>query len=147
MYDTYLTIMGRVITEPRCTQTAGGELMKFRVACNSRKMDKESGQWSDGRTLYVAVSCWGKVAIGCEHVIKKGSVIVAHGRIHTDEFVGNDGGKRSDLAMDANNIGLDLSYLPSAPRPVEPVPQVPDTDPWSAVAVPESDVREPSPAF
>ncbi len=116
MYDTYLTIMGRVISEPRATQTSGGELLSFRVACNSRRLDRQSGEWTDGHTLFVAVSCWRRVAVNAQQILRRGSVIIAHGKVYTDEFVGSDGIKRSQLAMVAGNLGLDLSYSPSAGR-------------------------------
>lgn len=127
MYDTYLTIMGRVISEPRATQTGGGELLSFRVACNSRRLDRQSGEWTDGNTLFVAVSCWRRLAVNAQPVIGRGSLVIAHGRIHTDEYVGTDGVKRSQLAMDANNLGLDLSYSPADGRAEEDRQDAPGT--------------------
>lgn len=135
MYETYSTISGRVLTEPRITQTpAHGDVVSLRVACNSRKLDRTTGAWSDGATLYLTIVCWRRLAEVVAQTVRRGSLIIAHGQLRTNEYLGGDGGKRSDLEMTAVSLGLDLAHRqPDAPvaaagspeaRPTEVTPTV-----------------------
>ncbi|WAC55027.1 single-stranded DNA-binding protein [Gordonia sp. SL306] len=125
MYETYTTIIGTVVSEPRRRQTTTGEeVISFRVACNSRRIDKRSQEWIDGPTLYLTVSCWRRLLAGVGLAVAKGRPVIAHGQIKTNEYVTADGEKRSDLEMTANAVGLDLSRCvvtyqgtPGADRP------------------------------
>lgn len=124
MFETYTTITGRVISEPRRHRTSGhGEVLSMRVACNSRRRDRETGQWSDGPSLYLTVVCWRRLAASAAEVVQRGSLIIAHGQLRTDEYVAADGGKRSGLEMTAVSLGLDLAQSrPAATESGEPEP-------------------------
>ncbi|AZG43956.1 single-stranded DNA-binding protein [Gordonia insulae] len=110
MYETYTTVIGTVVSEPRRRETAAGEeVISFRVACNSRRIDKRSQEWIDGPTLYLTVSCWRRLLTGVGLAIAKGRPVIAHGQIKTNEYVSGDGERRADLEMTATAVGLDLS--------------------------------------
>ncbi|ORM37080.1 single-stranded DNA-binding protein [Williamsia sp. 1135] len=110
MYETYTTVIGTVISQPRRRQTAAGEgVFSFRMACNSRRLDKRNGEWVDGPTLYLTVSCWRKLIDGVASVVAKGRPVIAHGQIKTNEYVADNGERRADLEMTATTVGLDLS--------------------------------------
>ncbi|MGV9794440.1 single-stranded DNA-binding protein [Gordonia sp. NPDC003422] len=126
MYETYTTVIGTVVSEPRRRQTTTGEdVISFRVACTSRRVDKQTQEWVDGPTLYLTVSCWRRLLAGVGQAIAKGRPIIAHGQIKTNEFEAADGSRRSDLEMTAVSVGLDLSRcvveyrgVAAHPRPV-----------------------------
>ncbi|GAB18039.1 single-stranded DNA-binding protein [Gordonia effusa NBRC 100432] len=110
MFETYTTVIGTVISDPRRRRTvAGEEVISFRVACNSRRHDKQNNVWSDGPTLYLTISCWRRLIAGVGLAIAKGRPVIAHGQIKTNEYVASDGTKRQDLEMSAASVGLDLS--------------------------------------
>ena len=110
MFETYTTVIGTVVSEPRRRQTTTGEdVISFRVACTSRRIDKRSGEWVDGPTLYLTVSCWRRLLAGVGLAIAKGRPVMAHGQIKTIEYRTADGSRRSDLEMTAVAVGLDLS--------------------------------------
>ncbi|UAK38684.1 single-stranded DNA-binding protein [Gordonia bronchialis] len=110
MFETYTTIIGTVVSEPKRRQTSTGEdVISFRVACNSRRIDKRTGEWTDGPALYLTVSCWRRLLVGVAEAIAKGRPIIAHGQIKTNEYPMPDGSRRNDLEMTAVSVGLDLS--------------------------------------
>ncbi|MFZ2509464.1 MAG: single-stranded DNA-binding protein [Gordonia sp. (in: high G+C Gram-positive bacteria)] len=121
MYETYSTISGRVITDPRLSQTpAHGDVVSLRVACHSRKQDRTTGEWSDGATLYLTVVCWRRLATVVAQTVRRGSLLIAHGQLRTNEYTGGDGNKRSDLEMTAVSLGLDLAHpQPGAPLGID----------------------------
>ena len=58
MFETPITVVGRIITDSRRRVVAGQEVISFRVASNSRRRTAE-GTWEPGQTLYITVNCWG----------------------------------------------------------------------------------------
>ena len=97
MYETFTTVIGTVVSEPRRRQTTTGEdVISFRVASNSRRIDKRTGEWVDGPTLYLTISCWRRLLAGVGLAVAKGRPIIAHGQIKTNEYPMPDGSRRSD---------------------------------------------------
>ena len=59
MFDTYLTVIGNVVSPPRMRLTKSGHsVTNFRVASTSRRFDSEKGTYVDNSTLFVNVTCW-----------------------------------------------------------------------------------------
>ena len=53
MFDTYVTIVGNVLTAPewRRTTQSGTLVANFKVASTARRLDRDSGRWVDGNEL------------------------------------------------------------------------------------------------
>jgi single-strand DNA-binding protein len=77
MNDTYMTIVGNVVDDPRQRNTnAGHAVTNFRVASTSRRFDRESGQYVDNSTLFVNVTCWRALAENAGISLKKGQPVI-----------------------------------------------------------------------
>ncbi|WP_305095295.1 single-stranded DNA-binding protein [Prescottella sp. R16] len=110
MYETHAAVVGTVITDPVKRETlTGEEVLSFRMASNIRRRDRESGEWVDGGTLYLTVSCWRRLVSGVAASLMKGDPIIAYGELRTNEYVTRDGEARSGLEMRAAAVGPDLS--------------------------------------
>ena len=84
----------------------GGAVSKFRLACTPRIRTK--GEWGDGNTTWIDVSCFRGLA---EHVaasVRKGDPVVVIGRLRTNVW-DQDGQSRSRLVVEAETIGHDLN--------------------------------------
>jgi single-strand DNA-binding protein len=129
MFETPLTVVGRIITDPRRRRVADQDLISFRVASNSRRRDAD-GNWEPGNTLYITVNCWGKLVTGVGAALGKGAAVIAVGHVYTSEYEDRDGVRRSSLEMRATSVGPDvskaivqiLSSVSSAGKDTEPVP-------------------------
>ena len=108
MFETSITVVGRIITDFRRRVVAGQEVISFRVASNSRRRTTD-GTWEPGHTLYITVNCWGKLVTGVGAGLYKGAPIIAVGTVHTSEYEDRDGVKRSSLEMRATAVGPDLA--------------------------------------
>lgn len=109
MRETYLTVAGNIITDPKLRTTAeGNRVVNFRVASTERRLDKEEGQWVDGETLYLNVSCWRRLADGVITSLSKGDPVVVTGRVFTRGYE-VDGQPRTAVELIANAAGPDLS--------------------------------------
>ncbi|WP_330253008.1 single-stranded DNA-binding protein [Nocardia sp. NBC_00565] len=110
MYEAMATVIGNVVTHPvRRDLTNGEQVVTFRMASNSRRFDVATGEWVDGGTLYLTVSCWRRLVLGVEASVRRGDPIIAHGQLRSHEYRSKDGVERRDLEMRATAIGPDLS--------------------------------------
>ena len=59
MFETPITVVGTIVTDPILRRVGDQEVVKFRVASNSRRRTAD-GNWEPGNSLFVTVNCWGK---------------------------------------------------------------------------------------
>ncbi|MDG4764353.1 single-stranded DNA-binding protein [Solwaraspora sp. WMMD406] len=111
MFDTYVTIVGNVLTAPewrRTTQT-NTLVANFKVASTARRLDRENNRWVDGNSLRVRVNCWRKLAEGVASSIMLGDPVVVVGRLYTRDWVDGEGNNRIQYEMEAVAVGHDLA--------------------------------------
>jgi single-strand DNA-binding protein len=108
MFETPLTVVGNIVNDPIKRTVGDQEVMKFRVASNSRRRTTD-GKWEPGNSLFVTVNCWGRLVSGVGASLAKGSPVIVTGHVHTSEYEDRDGIRRSTLEMRANSVGPDLS--------------------------------------
>jgi single-strand DNA-binding protein len=108
MFETPLTVVGNIVNDPIRRTVGQQEVMKFRVASNSRRRTAD-GNWEHGNSLFVSVNCWGKLVTGVGASLGKGSAVIVVGHVHTSEYEDKDGIRRSSLEMRATSVGPDLS--------------------------------------
>lgn len=110
MYEAQCAVVGTVITNPIKRSTAtGDEVLSFRMASNARRQDRSTGEWTDGGTLYLTVTCWRRLVKGVAASLMKGDPIIAYGQLRTNEYTNRDGVDRADLEMRASAVGPDLA--------------------------------------
>ncbi len=111
MFETQLTIIGNLLAAPewRRTTTSGQLAASFRVASTSRRWDKANGEWVDGQSLRVRVTCWRRLAEGVVQSLTTGDPVVVTGRLYTRDWIDDNGVRRVLYEMDAVAVGHDLS--------------------------------------
>ena len=108
MFETPLTVVGNIVNDPKRRRVGDQEVMKFRIASNSRRRAAD-GTWEAGNSLFVTVNCWGRLVSGVGASLGKGSPVIVAGHVHTSEYEDRDGIRRSTLEMRASSVGPDLS--------------------------------------
>ncbi|MCH9667733.1 MAG: single-stranded DNA-binding protein [Actinomycetia bacterium] len=108
MFETPITVVGTIITNPERRWVGDQELFKFRVASNSRRRTPE-GNWESGNTLYATVNCWGRLVTGVGAGLGKGDAVIVVGNVYTSEYEDRDGNRRSSLEIRATSVGPDLA--------------------------------------
>ena len=109
MKETDVTVVGNVVNPPQRSRTASGaSVTNFRVASTSRRFDRETQEWTDNRTLFVDVECWGELGGNVSHTLSKGDPVIVHGQLYTREWE-SENGPRSRPQMRAEAVGPDLS--------------------------------------
>jgi single-strand DNA-binding protein len=131
MFETPFTVVGNIVNDPIRRTVGDQQVMKFRVASNSRRRGAD-GKWEAGNSLFVTVNCWGRLVSGVGASLGKGSAVIVVGHVHTSEYEDRDGIKRSTLEMRATAVGPDLSrciarvekMVSTGPEPeVDPTPE------------------------
>ncbi|MFZ4373415.1 MAG: single-stranded DNA-binding protein [Mycobacterium sp.] len=110
MFETPITVVGRIVTDPRRRVVGDQEVISFRVASNSRRRTGE-GTWEPGNSLFITVNCWGRLVTGVGAGLYKGAAVIAVGTAHTSEYEDREGVKRASLEMRATAVGPDLARV------------------------------------
>jgi len=108
MFETPLTVVGNIVSDPIRRRVGDQEVIKFRVASNSRRRVAD-GTWEPGNSLFVTVSCWGRLVTGVGAALGKGDPVIVVGNVYTSEYEDREGVRRSTLEMRATTVGPDLA--------------------------------------
>ena len=111
MNDTEITVVGTVLTRPerRRTEKTNAVVTSFKIVSNSRRFDKETGQWIDGSTFRVRVNCWRRLADNVAGSVFVGDPVVVKGRIVTRDWRNEQDEPRTTYNLDAITVGHDLN--------------------------------------
>jgi single-strand DNA-binding protein len=111
MFDTYVTVVGNVLTAPEWRKTANTQTLvtSFKVASTARRFDRENNKWVDGNSLRVRVTCWRRLAEGVAASVMTGDPVVVYGRMFTRDWVDGEGNHRTMYELEAVGVGHDLS--------------------------------------
>jgi single-strand DNA-binding protein len=110
MFETPLTVVGHIVNDLQRRKVGDQELVKFRVASNSRRRTGD-GTWEPGNSLFITVNCWGRLVGGVCAAFSKGAPVIVTGHVYTSEYEDRDGNRRSSLEMRATAVGPDLSRV------------------------------------
>ena len=86
----------------------GNSVTNFRVACNSRRKNQQTGQWEDGDTTFLSVSAFGGLGENVAARFKKGQRVNIAGQLKQREYE-KDGQKRTVYEVTANSVAEPVS--------------------------------------
>ncbi|OLF11726.1 hypothetical protein BLA60_12475 [Actinophytocola xinjiangensis] len=123
MYETIVSMVGRVITEPaRHRFPNGDQKTSFRLMASERRFNRETQEWGDGDRLFVTVNSWRRLAEGVANSVVKGDNVMVTGRLYVRQYQTSGGDQRDSYELDARAIGPDLNWCTVAverpPRPL-----------------------------
>lgn len=101
-----ITVIGNLVADPEYKNAAGHSLANLRIASNERVKDS-SGNWKDGDTTYIDVTCWRKLAEGASS-LKKGQRVVVYGKLKGRSFQRKDGTNGYAYEIEATDIGQSI---------------------------------------
>ena len=88
-------------------QRGGGTVSAFRLACTPR-VKLKGGEYGDGNTTWIDVSCFRGLAANVAASIRKGDALIVTGRLRTSVWE-KDGQTRERVTLEADVIGHDLT--------------------------------------
>jgi len=109
MHAATMTLVGNLASEPEIrTVGPGVERLNFRLAASDRRLDPNSGQWTDVSTVFLKVTCWRALASNVKASMHKGDPVVVFGRLQSYNYV-RDEQPRTGFELDAYAIGPNLA--------------------------------------
>lgn len=104
-----VTIVGNVTDDPELRFTPSGlPVVNFTVAVNSRV--KKGDQWEDRNDGFFRCSCWRDMAENVAESLQKGTRVMVIGRLQEQKWEDNDGGKRSRIEIQVDEVGPTLRW-------------------------------------
>ncbi len=104
-----VTIVGNVTDDPELRFTPSGlPVANFTVAVNSRV--KKGDQWEDRNDGFFRCSCWRDMAENVAESLQKGPRVMVTGRLQESKWEDNDGGKRSRIEIQVDEVGPTLRW-------------------------------------
>jgi single-strand DNA-binding protein len=112
-----VAVIGDTADEPQLRFTqAGVPVGNFTLASTERVFDRSSGDWKDRETAFTHCIAWRNV--GAENLVEspsKGSRVIATGTLRQRCFTMDDGGKRTVIELEVEEIGAALRYAITTP--------------------------------
>ncbi len=108
----YVTLTGYVTAEPKMwlTERTQTPVASVRVGSTPRRVDRATGEWQDGETSYYTVKCWRRLAENVHGSLRKGDMIIVRGKISTRTWVDDQQRTRTEMQVEADSVGHDLSF-------------------------------------
>ncbi|WP_328654440.1 single-stranded DNA-binding protein [Micromonospora sp. NBC_00330] len=137
-----LTFEGNLADEPELRVTPSGKAVcKLRVGHNTRRRSN-GGEWSNGPTMWVTVTCWESLAERCAEHLRKGDTVIVEARDDLSVWAyqsPNSEKPAGQLQVTAGNVAVSMRFAGAQSARTAKTEQA--EDPWSA------DDRELEPAF
>jgi len=109
--ETPITIVGNLTGDPELKFTdTGAALAKFTIAVTPRTFDRTSNTWKDGTTAFYRCAAWRTLAEHIAESLRKGSRVVASGRMRQHDWKTDEGENRSMLAVEIDDIGASVRF-------------------------------------
>jgi len=126
-----MTAVGNLTKDPelRFTQ-AGKAVANLVIACSDRKFDKETNTWTDGNTVFITATVWGKMAENVSESLQKGMQVIATGVLRQHEFEDKQGAQQRRLELEIDNIGAGLSNAIAKIEKIKRDTSPASADPW-----------------
>jgi single-strand DNA-binding protein len=106
--DAQIWMTGNVGSEVEFRQVRDDlAFASFRLACTPRT--RKAGDWVDGETTWIAVSCSRAMAEHVRSSIGKGDPVIVVGRLRTTRWIDSQGVEQERMIIEATSIGHDLS--------------------------------------
>ena len=143
--DTTITMVGNLVNDPELRFTpSGAAVAKFTVASTPRYHDKNTNEWKDGDSLFLACNIWRQAAENVAESLTRGMRVIVTGRLKQRSYETKEGEKRTVVEMEVDDVG---PALKNATAKVSRVTKgdsgysgggnataAPSDDPWAASA-------------
>src|SRR5215510_9729824 len=107
--DTNITLVGNLVEDPELRFTPSGQAVaKFRVASTPRFLDRQSGEWRDGESLFLTCSIWRQAAENVAESLQRGMRVIVQGRLKQRSYETKEGEKRTVFEIDVDEVGPSL---------------------------------------
>ena len=134
MPENTITIVGNLTADPevRFTQSGVG-VANVTIASTPRVYNKNKQEWEDGEALFLRGTIWKDAAEHVADSLRKGVRVIATGKLKQRNWEDRDGGKRTSIELEIEEIGPSLRFTPVTVEDRQrPSYSRPKSDPWGS---------------
>lgn len=114
-----ITATGNIVADPELRFfNDGNAVVNFRIACNGRKKNRETGQWENGETTFLTCSAFNGLAENIAQQFGKGKKIAVAGQLKQREYE-KDGQKRTVFEVTVNEASEPVAKFNNNDGPQE----------------------------
>lgn len=114
-----ITATGNIVADPELRFfNDGNAVVNFRIACNGRKKNRETGQWENGDTTFLTCSAFNGLAENIAQQFGKGKKITVAGQLKQREYE-KDGQKRTVFEVTVNEASEPIAKFNNNDGPQE----------------------------
>lgn len=111
MTDTIITVVGNLTDAPEIRYTQSGiAVANFTIASTPRHVDRQTGEWKDGETLFMRAAVWREFAENVAGSLTKGARVVATGKLKQRTYQDREGVTRTVFELEVDEIGPSLKH-------------------------------------
>lgn len=148
MSTNAFTVTGNLTADPELRfLPSGAAVLNFTIASTPRHKNAQ-GEWVDGDTLFLRCTLWRQAAENAAESLRKGTRVIATGKLASRTFETREGEKRTVVELDVDEVGPSLKNATAViSRTVQASGMgfsngaAPADDPWSTVK-PQADDAE-----
>ncbi|MDA3644166.1 single-stranded DNA-binding protein [Saccharopolyspora indica] len=135
-----VTCVGTVVADPELRFIPSGDaVVNFTVASNSRRYDRETGQWVDGDTTFLRCSLWRQAAENVSESLTKGDRVIVTGQLKQRSYETQEGDKRTVFELAVAEVGPSLRWATAKISKADRKPSTQPGDAWTAQPARASD--------
>lgn len=109
--EPLICVIGNLVADPEPRVSQGGKpWVTFRVANTPRVRDRQSGDWSDGESMWLGCRAYGALADHIVQSLVKGTRVIMQGRLTQNTYTDNQGQQRTGLNFEVDAIGPELTF-------------------------------------
>jgi len=99
-----VVMTGNLTKDPELRSLPSGtSVCELRIACNTRRKDSASGEWTD-KPNFFNVKVWGAQGENAARYLSKGRPVAIDGRLEWREWEAQDGTKRQAIDIIADSV-------------------------------------------
>lgn len=138
--NAYIVVTGNLTSDPELRFTPNGApVTQVRVASTPRRFNKQTNQYEDGNTLFLAATCWNHLAENVAATLQKGMRVTIVGNLGQREYTTKEGEQRTVYEIEAEHITPNLQFMtgvmtrnPAGGGNNQHQPQQQQGDPWGS---------------
>lgn len=113
-----VTLEGRLGADPELRfLSSGAAVCSFRVACTERKLNQQTNQWEDGKTIWLGIECWKNLAENTAESLQRGDLVVVTGSLFEESWTDpQTNTERTALKVRARTVSPSLASAVARPQ-------------------------------
>lgn len=112
--STSLVVVGNLTNDPDLRETGSGvPVINFTIAANPRRFNKDTKEWEDSDPVFQRCTLFGAAAKNVADSVTKGMRVIAVGELRAENWVDNEGIKRTDKVLYVSEVAVSLKFSPA----------------------------------